>query len=75
MLLARKLLADAQRKIDTVKCQEILQNSFRTDIRPLVAEARLRAGGALKPLTLFRELNVRKQLIKDRGSKTVATGL
>lgn len=75
MLVDRKLLVDAQQDNDTVKCQEILQNSFRTDIRPLVAEARLRTGGALKPLTLFRELNVRKQLIKDRGSKTVATGL
>jgi L-rhamnose isomerase / sugar isomerase len=35
----------------------------------------LRSGGALSPLALFRGLNVRKELIKERGAKTVATGL
>jgi L-rhamnose isomerase/sugar isomerase len=58
-----------------VRAQEILQDAFRTDVRPLVAESRLRAGGALNPLALFRELNVRQQLIGERGAKTVATGL
>jgi hypothetical protein len=27
------------------------------------------------PLALFRNINVRKELIKERGAKTVATGL
>jgi L-rhamnose isomerase/sugar isomerase len=40
-----------------------------------VAEARLQAGAALHPLQLFRQLNVRQQLIKNRGLKTIATGL
>jgi len=40
-----------------------------------VAEARLRAGGALDPLALYRSGKVREQLIKERGAKTVATGL
>jgi L-rhamnose isomerase/sugar isomerase len=44
-------------------------------MRPLLAEARLRSGGALQPLQLFRELKVREQLEKERGKKTVATGL
>lgn len=30
---------------------------------------------ALAPLQLFRKLKVRKNLIKERGLKTVATGL
>jgi len=41
----------------------------------IVAEARLRSGGALNPVQLFRDLKIREQLIKERGSKTVATGL
>ncbi|MBS1562888.1 MAG: sugar isomerase, partial [Bacteroidetes bacterium] len=49
--------------------------AYRTDVRPLVAEARLQAGGALQPLALFREQKVREGLIKERGQKTVATGL
>jgi len=58
-----------------VRAQEVLQHAFRTDVRPLVAEARRRAGAAVNPVQLFRDLDVRGQLIKERGSKTVATGL
>jgi len=75
LLVDRKKLTDAQQSNDTVAAQEVLQNSFRTDVRPLVAEARLRAGGALDPLALYRSEKVREHLIKERGAKTVATGL
>jgi L-rhamnose isomerase / sugar isomerase len=71
----RKRLNAAQESNDTVIAQEILQYTFRTDLRPLVAEARLRSGAALNPLQLFRDLKIREQLIKERGTKTVATGL
>lgn len=71
----RNALNQAQAENDVVRCQEILQDAFRTDIRPLVAEARLRAGGAIAPLQLFRQLDLRQNLIKQRGQKTVATGL
>ncbi|HVV04216.1 MAG TPA: hypothetical protein VHC96_08330 [Puia sp.] len=75
LIVDRKKLSDAQQSNDTVAAQEILQNSFRTDLRPLVAEARLRTGGALDPLALYRSEKVREHLIKERGAKTVATGL
>ncbi|MFN8345461.1 MAG: TIM barrel protein [Spirosomataceae bacterium] len=71
----RKALEEAQAINDVVTCQEILQNAFRTDVRALVAEARLRTGGALNPLALYRHLKVRENLIAERGLKTVATGL
>jgi L-rhamnose isomerase / sugar isomerase len=68
-------LKEAQEINDVVRGQEILQAAYRTDVRPLVAEARIRSGGALQPLQLFRSLKVREQLIKERGQATVATGL
>ncbi|MNK18500.1 xylose isomerase [compost metagenome] len=71
----RVALQKAQDDNDVARAQEILQQAFRTDLRPLVAEARLRAGAALAPLELFRASNVRQELIKSRGLKTVATGL
>lgn len=71
----RKKLNAAQDANDVVAAQEILQHTFRTDLRPLIAEARRRSGGALYPLQLFRDLKIREQLIKERGNKTVATGL
>jgi L-rhamnose isomerase/sugar isomerase len=75
LLVDRKTLTDAQQRNDVVSAQNILQDIFRTDVRPLVAEARLQSGGALDPINLYRDEKVRNHLIKERGSKTVATGL
>ncbi len=71
----RKALTAAQENNDVTQAQEILQNAFRTDLRPLIAEARLRSGAALNPVQVYRELKVRENLINERGLKTVATGL
>jgi len=75
LLVDRQALQKAQMENDTVTAQELLQTVFRTDVRPLVAEARRRAGGALEPLKVYRDLQVRNELIRKRGAVTVATGL
>jgi L-rhamnose isomerase / sugar isomerase len=75
LLIDQKKLAAARDNNDVVTAQEILQQAYRTDLRPLVAEARLRAGGVLQPIEFFRQQKVREALIKERGLKTVATGL
>ncbi|HEY1019041.1 MAG TPA: sugar isomerase [Sediminibacterium sp.] len=75
LLVDAKALEEAQENNDVARAQEILQEAYRTDVRALVAEARLRSGAALAPLQLFREQAVRRQLIQTRGDKTTATGL
>ncbi|MBV4357664.1 TIM barrel protein [Pinibacter aurantiacus] len=75
LLVDTKALQQAQTDNDIVKAQEILQHAYRTDVRPIVAEARLRSGGALSPLSVYRGEKVREQLIKSRGQKAVSTGL
>lgn len=75
LLVDREKLVDAQNNNDVVKAQEVLQDAFNTDVRPLVAEARLRDGGALNPLSVFRSEKVRENLIKERGEHSIATGL
>lgn len=75
LLVDTRALKAAQEQNDVAGAQEILQQAYRTDVRPLVAQARLQAGGALQPIRLFRSLQVRDMLVKERGSKTVATGL
>lgn len=75
LLVDRKKLKEAQANNDVVTAQEVLQEAFRTDVRALVAEARLRAGAALNPFALYRGEQIRANLIKQRGAKTVATGL
>ncbi|MFV0541293.1 MAG: sugar isomerase [Aestuariibaculum sp.] len=75
LLIDQTTLKTAQLEHDVVKCQEILQDAYRTDVRPLLAEARLTLGGALNPIKAYRTLNVRNELIKERGKNTIATGL
>ncbi|MEK6477831.1 sugar isomerase [Catalinimonas sp. 4WD22] len=75
LLVDRQALEQARDANDVVLCQEIIQDAYRTDVRPLLAEARLRKDAALNPMKLFRQLNVREQLIESRGKETVATGL
>lgn len=75
LLVDADALEAARESNDVVKAQEIIQAAYRTDVRPIVAEARLRAGAAISPIGIFRDLKVRNVLIGERGLKTVATGL
>jgi len=75
LLIDKDALSAAQKNNDVSLAQEILQTAYRTDVRPLVAEASLRNGGAIDPIKTYRSLKVREHLIKERGLKTVATGL
>ncbi len=75
LLIDSTSLKAAQLQNDTVRCGEILQEAYQSDVRPLVAEARLRSGGALDPIGAFRELGVREKLVEARGHGSVATGL
>jgi len=78
---AKALLVDfpaletAQQENDVVRCEQILQAAFQADVRPLLAEARLRTGGSLDPIDYFRSQKIREKLITMRGKKSVATGL
>lgn len=75
MLINREALDAAQQDNDPVQAQQLLQDAFRTDVRPLVREAMLRAGGVLDPIGAFREFKVRQRLIEARGMSSQATGL
>ncbi|GEN75286.1 sugar isomerase [Chryseobacterium hagamense] len=75
LLVDQKALKDAQLDNDVVRCQEILQNAYRTDVRPLLKAARWQTGAALDPIAAYRNLKVRENLISERGLNTKATGL
>lgn len=75
LIVDQSALENAQLENDTTKSQEILQDAFRSDLRPLVAESRRILGGAIDPIETFRSLGVRKQLILERGKNSKASGL
>lgn len=75
LLVDRAALAEAQDDDDPARAAEILQAAYRSDVRALVAEARLRNGAALAPLATFRSLGYREAVLAERGAGAVATGL
>ena len=75
LLVDQKTLAQAQEANDVVLAQELIQDAFLTDVRPLLQKSRVKKGGALNPLWMYRQLGVRQHLIDTRGSGSTATGL
>ena len=75
LIVDHSQLEHARDKNDVIEAQEILQHAYRSDLRPLVREARLRSRGAIHPLDYYREANIREVLIGERGFETIATGL
>jgi len=60
---------------EVVLAQELLQDAYRTDCRPLLREARLRKNAAYSPIGFFRENKIREKLILERGFSNRAKGL
>jgi L-rhamnose isomerase/sugar isomerase len=75
LLIDQASLRMGQKEQDVVFCQELMQNAYRTDVRPLLREARRRADAAINPILAYREMNIREQLINLRGKDAQATGL
>jgi L-rhamnose isomerase/sugar isomerase len=75
LIVDKKALEAAQSSQDVGVAQEILQDAYRTDLRPLVRESIRQSGGAISPIHSYRELKVRETLIKERGKDSKASGL
>ncbi|SFT88728.1 L-rhamnose isomerase / sugar isomerase [Algoriphagus locisalis] len=70
LLVDRKKLHECQQNGESSQAQEILQMAYLTDVRPLVCEARIRAGGVAEPLEAYRILMIRNKLVQERGAKS-----
>jgi L-rhamnose isomerase/sugar isomerase len=75
LCVKRAELREAQLENDPVLAEELLHRAFRSDVRPLVAEARLRNGAAIDPIATYRAVGYREAKLAERGDSTVATGL
>lgn len=75
LIVDREALTEAQMNNDVARAQDILQEAYRTDVRPLLAEVRKQNGGALDPIAFYRSESIREKLIAERGKNVVATGL
>lgn len=75
LIVSQADLEAARSSNDTTVAQSILQDAYRTDLRPLIKEATRRSGGAIDPISSYRKSQIRQTLIEKRGMKTTATGL
>jgi L-rhamnose isomerase/sugar isomerase len=75
LIISHSDLEAARSANDVTQAQAILQDAYRTDMRPLVREATRLSVGAIDPIGCYRKLQIRETLIEKRGMKTIATGL
>jgi len=68
-LVDRPALAEAQRGTDALVALETLKQAFRTDVSPVLAVARLRAGGAIDPVAAYRANGYRAKKAQERPAQ------
>jgi L-rhamnose isomerase / sugar isomerase len=65
-LVDRVALSAAQDANDVMAAHRLLKQAFVTDVSPILAEARLRKGGALDPIACYRAAGYRAQKTTER---------
>jgi L-rhamnose isomerase/sugar isomerase len=65
-LVDRAQLHEHQQKNDALLALQTLKDAFRTDVEPIVAMARYRAGGAIDPVAAFRKSGYRRSAAEAR---------
>jgi L-rhamnose isomerase/sugar isomerase len=65
-LVDREALAEHQERNDAVMALATLKRAFTTDVSPILAVARLRAGGAIDPVAAYRASGYRGRVANAR---------
>lgn len=66
LLVNRKALESYQDDNDALMASEALKTAYRTDVEPILAMARLQAGGAIDPIATYRASGYRQAVAKER---------
>ena len=75
-LVDRQALSEAQEKCDPLIALAILKQAFTTDVAPILAVARERAGGAVDPIATYRASEYRRRKADERPAQMgVAVGI
>ena len=75
-LVDRQALSEAQEKGDALMALATLKQAFTTDVTPVLAVARERAGGAIDPVATYRASGYRRRKAEERpATKGVAVGI
>ena len=74
LLVDREALAVTQAEGDVLGGHELLLDAFRTDVRPLCAQARAALGAAEDPVAAFRSGDWQARAIAQRGEDVAVAG-
>jgi L-rhamnose isomerase / sugar isomerase len=72
-LVDRKALAEAQEANDVMAAHRALKAGFLTDVSPILAEARIRSGGAYDPIAAYRASGYRDRVAMERPEVKVSS--
>ena len=72
-LVDRAQLAELQAANDVLPAAQTLKDAFRTDVSPILAMARVRAGGAADPVACYRSSGYRDRVASQRPAKAGAS--
>ncbi|MBA8879342.1 L-rhamnose catabolism isomerase [Phyllobacterium myrsinacearum] len=74
LLVDRAALGGYQDGNDALMASDTLKRAYRTDVEPVLAEARRRAGGAIDPIAAYRASGYRQRVGKIRPASTGGSG-
>ncbi|MBT9372717.1 L-rhamnose catabolism isomerase [Rhizobium sp. CSW-27] len=74
LLVDRAALEGFQEENDALMATETLKRAYRTDVEPILAEARRRAGGAIDPIATYRFSGYRARVASERPAVKGGSG-
>jgi L-rhamnose isomerase/sugar isomerase len=74
LLVDRKALEGYQQDNDALMASDALKRAYRTDVEPILAEARRRAGGAIDPVSTYRASGYRAKIAAERPASKAGSG-
>lgn len=74
LLVDRAALEGYQEGNDALMATETLKRAYRTDVEPILAEARRRAGGAIEPVATYRASGYRARVAAERPAVKGGSG-
>lgn len=74
LLVDRAALEGYQNSNDALMASETLKRAYRSDVEPILAEARRRAGGAIDPISTYRASGYRARVAAERPAVKGGSG-
>jgi len=74
LLVDRSALEGYQDDNDALMATETLKRAYRTDVEPILAEARRRSGGAIDPIATYRASGYRARIAAERPAVKGGSG-